>query len=465
MKRYKYLGLLAAAMVAAASWSCSDDEVATPLGKSEMTVGDASYNSLTFTWGNVKDARQYSYQLVKTDTESILETGITKETSVSFSGLDYDTEYTLTVLAYAAMDSEHTTSEPIVLTAKTNDLTDLTTPAPVMTREVNTIILNWGAVEGARDYAYTLTDADGNSIASGTTYDTYASFADMQSGTYTFAVVAQTETPGFRNSQPGTVSIDFVRERVEVWRTSGTYNSALLGSSWPAELVAYDDNSYCLFSWYGVDGYNFDFTLDQSDASNMLHPDDSYTHDSAAGSYSVPTGLSSPAAVSVFATDNRSAFEGSAGRGTITLSVSDGTNSGNDTFRWGVSISDFVGTWNCDFAGYDISGDSSYDSFYSGSVEITLGTEENTLMVPLPYYYGNPFGTGKMVVDMSTMTFSIEPASLMSAGYKYTLSGTASDTAPLTGKLTNNGIIFDAIQIWCMGWDYLTDSSYLKYTR
>ena len=143
-------------MVAAASWSCSDDEVATPLGKSEMTVGDASYNSLTFTWGNVKDARQYSYQLVKTGTESILETGITKETSVSFSGLDYDTEYTLTVLAYAAMDSEHTTSEPIVLTAKTNDLTDLTVPAPVMTREVNTIILNWGAVEGTSSpwYAY-----------------------------------------------------------------------------------------------------------------------------------------------------------------------------------------------------------------------------------------------------------------------------------------------------------------------
>jgi|GEM_PF-1315404 lipoprotein len=465
MKRYKFFGLLAAAVIAAASWSCDDDKELVPLAKSDISSSDVSYNSLKFSWGKVKDARQYSYQLVKTATEAIIETGITKETSVSFSGLDYDTEYTLTVLAYAAIESDNTTSEPIVLTARTNDLITLPSPVLSWSREVNTIIATWNSVEGARDYAYALTDASGNEVASGSTYDNYVSFDDMQTSTYTLTVTAQYASEGYRDSQPASITIDFVREHQEIWRASGTYSSVLLDKSWSADLVAYDDNTYVILSWYGAEGYNFGFSLDENNASDMFRPDPSYSYNQSTGAYSVPTGIAAPAAVSVFAADNQCAFEGNAGRGTITLSVSDGTNSGNDTFRWGVSIRDFVGTWNCDFAAYDSSGDSSYDSFYSGAVEITLGTEENTLMVPLPYYYGNPFGTAKMVVDMSTMTFSIQPASLTSAGYEYILSGTASETAPLTGKLTNNGIIFDAIQIWCMGYDYLTASSYLKYTR
>lgn len=465
MKRYKFFGLLAAAVIAAASWSCDDDKELVPLAKSEISSSDVSYNSLKFSWGKVKDARQYSYQFVKTATEAIIETGITKETSVSFSGLDYDTEYTLTVLAYAAIESDNTTSDPIVLTARTNDLITLPSPVLSWSREVNTIIVTWNPVEGARDYAYALTDASGNEVASGSTYDNYVSFGDMQTSTYTLTVTAQYASEGYRDSQPASITIDFVREHQEIWRASGTYSSVLLDKSWSADLVAYDDNTYVILSWYGADGYNFGFSLDENSASDMFRPDPSYSYNQSTGAYSVPTGVTTPAAVSVFAADNQCAFEGNAGRGTVTLRVSDGATTGNDTFRWGVSIRDFVGTWNCDFAAYDSSGDSSYDSFYSGAVEITLGTEENTLMVPLPYYYGNPFGTGKMVVDMSTMTFSIQPASLTSAGYEYILSGTASETAPLTGKLTNNGIIFDAIQIWCMGYDYLTDSSYLKYTR
>lgn len=462
MKRYKILGLLAAAILASASWSCSDDDVVTPLEKSDMTIGDVSYNSLSFSWGKVKDARQYSYQLVKTGTEDIIETGITKETTVSFSGLDYDTEYTLTVLAYAAMDSEYTTSEPIVLTGRTDDLTTLASPVPAWSREANTIILTWSAVEGARDYAYTLTDADGNSIASGSTYDSYVNFTGIQTGTYTFTVTAQTVTEGFRDSQPGTVSIDFVREREEIWRAAGTYTSVLLGSSWAAELVAYDDNSYCLLSWYGVEGYNFDFTIDGSDASNMFRPDASYSHDSATGAYTVPTGLASPASVALYADGNRSAFEGVAGRGSITLSVSDGANSGNDTFDWGVTINDFVGTWTCDFAGYDYS-DPSYDETYYGEVEITLGTEPNTLIVPLPPYWGYLSGNGTMVVDLNTMTFTMQPVTFSSLNI--TFSGGSTETAPMTGKISASGITFDAIQAWYSGYYYLSDDSYLKYTR
>lgn len=137
MKKYKLLGLLAAAMLAVTSWSCSDNDTITPLSKASMTAGDITYNSLKFSWDKVTDARQYSYQLTRSGSDDILETGVTKETSVSFTGLQHDTEYTLTVLAYAAMGSAHSTSEPIILTARTADLTTLATPEPTWTREAN----------------------------------------------------------------------------------------------------------------------------------------------------------------------------------------------------------------------------------------------------------------------------------------------------------------------------------------
>lgn len=461
MKRYKIFGLLAAAMVAAASWSCDDDGELAPLAKSDISAADVTYNSLTFNWGKVANARQYSYQLVETATENIITTGITKDTSASFTGLTHDTEYTLTVLAYAAMESCYTTSDPIVLTARTNDLVTLPSPVLSWSREVNTIIATWDAVDGARDYVYTFTDADGNSLASGSTYDTYVSFTDMQTGSYTLSVTAEYANDGYRDSQPATLVIDFVRERQEIWRSSGIYSSVLLGTSWPAELVAYDDNTYVLESWYGADGYDFGFSLDETNASDMFKPDQSYSYDAATKAYTVPTGIASPSEVSVFAYDNLCAFAGNAGRGSVTLHVSDGTTTGNDTFSWGVTIQDFVGTWTCDFAAYDYSGDASYNEFFNGNVEITLGTEPNTLIVPMPSFWGYLSSNGVMVVDLDSMTFTMQPVSF-SIGY---LAGNASASAPLTGKISTSGITFDVIQAWYSGYSYLTDASYLKFTR
>lgn len=466
MKKYKLLGLLAAAMLAVTSWSCSDDDALTPLDKTSMTAGDITYNSLKFSWDKVRDARQYSYQLTRSGSDDILETGITKETSVSFTGLQHDTEYTLTVLAYAAMESANTTSEPIVLTARTADLTTLASPQSTWTREINTLIITWDAVNGARDYAYSLTDAEGNSIGAGSTFSTSVEFSAMQTGTYTFTLTAQTEAEGFRDSSPATLSIDFVREHEQIWHTTAYYSSSLLDTTWPVEIIAYDDNSYRLMSWYGTEGYDFAFSLDENNASDMFRPDASYSYNSSTGAYSVPTGLASPANVNVFASGNKCAFEGNAGSGSIVLSVSDGSKTGNDRVTWGATLEDFVGTWTCDFAGYDTSS-SDYDEFYTGQVDIALGTEENTLLVPLPTYMGFYWGNGvaTLKVDMSTMTFTTQPLSFNYAGYIYILAGTSSDSAPLTGKLTEKGITFDGIQIWCSGYTYLYDTSYLRYTR
>ena len=459
--------MIAAAMLAVASWSCSDDDtVPAPLGTTDLTSGEATYNSLIFTWSPVTGARQYSYQLTESESGDVVNTGVTKETSATFTGLTHDTEYTLTVLSYAAMGSGNTTSEPVVLTARTADLTTLGKPQPVLTREVNTIIISWNAIDGARDYAFRLADSDGNILDESTTFSTSVQLPDLSTGSYIFSVTAQTETEGFRNSETAVINFDFTREREEIWRTPGTYSSALLGTSWDAELVAYDDNSYVLLAWYGVADYDFRFSIDENNAADMFQPDASYNYNASAGSYTVPTGLAEPANLEVNASGNRCAFEGSAGSGSIVINVSDGTDTVNDTFRWGVSIDDFVGTWNCEFVAYDNSS-SDYDETYASAVEITLGEEENTLVIPLPNYYGYLGGTGVITVDLSSMTFTMQPTPIGDSGFIF--AGTESETTPLTGKISTTGIIFDSIQTW-YNYDgyfyyYLTSDSYLRYTR
>lgn len=462
MKLHKFIGMLGAALIITSMTGCSDNDSVTPLDKSEMTVADATYSSLTFRWGKVDGARQYSYQFAKAGSDDILETGLTKDTHVSFTGLDHDTEYTLTVLAYAAVNSDNTTSEPIVLSARTTDLTTIATPEPAWSREANTVIVQWQAVDGARDYAYTLTDADGNEINSGSTYDTTVNFTQLATGQYTLTLVAQTTQEGFRNSSPAQLSIDFTREREELWRTAGKYTSALLNATWDATLVAYDDNSYTLLAWYGTDGYNLEFSVDQTDANDMFRLGSEYTYDSTTDTYSVPTGLSSPAVVSIQSSGNRCAMEGNAGKGSVVLAVSSGSTSGTDRFAWGVSIDDFIGEWNLS-AGMLDAYDSSYDEYYTSTVNVSLGSAPNTLVIPLPNYYGYVLGSSTIVVDLDSMTFTMQPFSF--GNDTWILSGADSSTTPITGTISANKIEFSGFQAWNSGWDYLSSDSYITYTR
>ncbi len=60
MKLYKYIGLLGVAFLMGTAVGCSDDKDVVPLDKSEMAVENAAYNTLTFEWGRVDGARQYS---------------------------------------------------------------------------------------------------------------------------------------------------------------------------------------------------------------------------------------------------------------------------------------------------------------------------------------------------------------------------------------------------------------------
>lgn len=413
-----------------------------PLDSGNPNVVEATFNSLTLKWDKVDGATQYSYTLTESATpDDIIVRDVTNATTVTFSDLKPSTEYTLTVLAYAPVgDKLHTTSAPMVIKARTADLIKIAAPQPVWTRDVNTILVNWPAVDGASNYSYTLSDAAGTVVAEGTTGVNYLEFPNMTTGVYTLELAALTTAAGYDVSDAVNLTIDFVRQHLELWSENVSYSSALLGRKWSARLVAYDDNTYSLLGWYGVEGYNLDFTLNADKPSDMFQLTGNYQSDGKGG-YVVPTGLSSMPSVTVAPGNNQCAMQGGSGTGSLVLAVSNGTTKATDSATWVASLESFVGTWTVNYKYEDFYGDT---GSYNKPFDVTLGTGENTIVLPLPTYYDTPFGTAEATVDLSKMTFTIQPKKLGS----YTFAGKASQTTPITGTISGNKIVFTDYQAW-----------------
>lgn len=433
MKFNKITAALVSVMMLWGAAACSDDTTPAPLDKTTAEIQNATFNTLSFEWERVKDAVQYSYQLSETATGNIVTTALTQQTKATFTDLTPSTDYTLTVLAYAAMNSDRTTSEPIVLTARTSDILAIEAPQPVMSREVNTIIVEWNHITSAQGYYYKLTDSDGTVIGEGETGALYANFSDMQSGKYTFTVTALIDAPGLKDSEPASITFDFVRERMEIWRIDGTYTSSLTDANWNATLVAYDDNSYDIQGWYGVEGYDLTFTIDEQNAADMfVMSADKYTYNEAGKFYSVPTGLTTAglANINVYPADNQCAFEGSPAKGSVMLHVSDGNKTGNDTFAWTTiecTIDDLCGNWVRHYTCYD----NYYQEGYNNTMDVTITkVDDNTIRIPLPLY-NNEYANA--IVNLKTMTYTINPTA-MNVGY--TFANAAGANTPLTGTIS-----------------------------
>lgn len=307
MKINNIISIVALASVIFGSFGCSEELTRTPLDKTSAELKDASFNSLSFSWNRVKGAVQYSYQLSETESEEAVATGVTKGTSASFTDMKPSTDYTLTVLAYAPYDSDFTTSEPVVLSARTADLVAVGKPVLEIDRDVNTVYVMWDWVDNADSYQWWLYDAAGNLQDSGETADYYVQFDDMQSGSYNFKVVAKTSVPGYKDGDVADFDFNFARERIEVWRKAGTYARSILGTDWTADLVAYDDGANSgedTFSWqsspvdpfcgkwvmhytahddgWGDDyDYVMDVTITRIDDNTVLIPMPVFTSDSA----------------------------------------------------------------------------------------------------------------------------------------------------------------------------------------
>lgn len=246
--------------------SCSDDDntATTPLDTPVLAGDGATVSSLSFHWDAVEGATQYAYEL-KDPEGAVALGGVTTSTSLIATGLKDNTTYTLTVWAYAAIGSQLGTSPIATLTATTEEIVPLEVPDPAFEEGRGSVTISWPAVENAASYYYYY-EVNGEKVE-GTTTDNSVTLTGLPSGTYTFHVKALSGSEEYSDSEE--ISITFTcTQKTELWRRKGTYTSAILGTSYSASLVAYSDGTYAIEKFYGVDGYDLEFYVD--DATGAL---------------------------------------------------------------------------------------------------------------------------------------------------------------------------------------------------
>lgn len=334
MKLYKLFTICAVCSLAMLG-ACSDDEVKTPLPSVNGYLMDVSYTSITFSWKGVEGATQYGYELYLSDEEDVMESGVTHDTFATFSNLEPATEYTLKVWAYAAIDSEQTTSDPRILTATTLTAMPLGKPQLQVEVEDRHVSVEWDEIAHADEYTYVLT-SEGEVVEDGTVEEGELTFPVLDPGVYTLTVTAVSDSDAYLDGE-SSKSITITSE--EIWRVTGTYTSALLSASWKVTMVAYSDNSYELVDWYSTDMSSLKFYINKFDSDYPFTLSEAdYTYDDETEAFAVPVGRSGLATVYVYPYSGRCTFSGDKNGGSIVVGVKNRNaskgNASRDTFTW-----------------------------------------------------------------------------------------------------------------------------------
>jgi len=258
MRRAGGIFLLAAACMGAFS-SCSDDDdtLNGKLDKTNAEVLSQSVSSLSFTWKAIKNASQYAYELSDPD-KNLVENGVTTDLAASFTNLQPNITYQLKVWAYGAYGSGYETSEPIYLTATTPAVVKLGMPEVKVVTSGATTTASWKSVEHAKKYEHYVKLKDSDKVLeSGTVTDTEVALYGLV-GEYELGVKSLSTSEAYSDSEYD--KVEFKVEKREVWRTVGTFNDGA-GHTWKATIVAYSNDSYTILKWYGVEGYDLEFSV------------------------------------------------------------------------------------------------------------------------------------------------------------------------------------------------------------
>ena len=459
MKHTKTLAMLLSLAWTIGFTACdSDNDLREPLSQPTVTQGVGNYQSLSFSWEKVDNSVQYGYRLIDPNGRAV-KSGVTQKTSVYISGLQPSTTYTLQVWAFAGMDSDFSTPPAITLTATTADLEKLATPEVTASSE-NGVTFRWDAVPNALEYSYTVTDSAGAVVISGTTVDTYVQLIGYPDGDYTISVAALGHD-GYSQSETGTTTGTILV--YEIYRVKGTYHSAALDSSWTATMVAYSDNSYSILAFYGVEGYNLDFSVNTSDKDNMFTiTNGEYVNDTAVGyvTWQVPTGLSDPAMLIAYPWSNYCYFEGDAKRGAVNIGCYYGANYANwdyDTFTWNDMMSDITGTFKNHFVGGTslFSNDWSWEEIDADNWTATIKeVDDDIVEIDGILLTDNPvYG----IVDFESGTITIEPQEDYYTYYTFA-SGNAPEESVVATINTDGSITIPNFGVWYYfdgdGWYY-----------
>lgn len=265
--------LIAATFATTMLTACGDDDVVkTPLDTPSATVTDQSYTTLSFSWDKVTNATQYAYEL-RDPSGELVAGDVTNGTTVTFTGLNDDTQYTLDVWAFAALYSDkNETSKIASLTARTAAKTPIAAPQN-LTASVSgtTATIKWDAVENATSYRYSYVV---NYVeTTGTVNTNSLTISDLVGGTYSVSIYAVPSATGLKESPAATVSFTYEETTSnELWRKTGKYTSLDYDDTYDVDIVALKDGSYKLEAWGGYPGYDLCFVVDAAGNITITAP-------------------------------------------------------------------------------------------------------------------------------------------------------------------------------------------------
>lgn len=465
--RHLYNTLLVAVVCIAGFTSCSDDDEVvstTQLDVPAVTENAATVSSLSFSWDRVEGAVQYAYELRDPAGELVIG-GVTTTTSLIATGLSDNTEYTLTVWAYAAVGSQIGTSPVATITATTNEIVPLATPSGVTSEQANaSIYITWPEVENADYYTYTYNN--GTEDVSGTVYTNSLTLSGLELGTYTVYITAFSNDEAY--SQSETIAFTFERTKVEKWRSTGTYSS-VSGNKFEADIVYYDDGSYAIENFCGTEGYNLEFVVN-SDAISITN-----YYNKSGNYYYVSAGTKSSTVyyIAAYTTGGYSYFGGDSSSGYLwfyayAYNSSGRIGTGYDEFTWGndtggsIVIDDLAGSYSEDTYGYDkwiyksYWGSSDYsfhltaDDPYAGPVTIAVTGDDTITLENL--YWADEKLTGTVDLDARTITFA---AGQTFHSY-YTFAGSTGSGDAVVATINDDGSIsINDWAAWYSGYSYV----------
>jgi hypothetical protein len=250
--------------------ACSDDDddltqLSSPTGSE---AAEATATSLTFSWNKMSNVIQYGYTLKDADGNALV-TDVTTAHTVTFSGLQPRSTYTLEVTAYAAVGSEYSNSQPLVLTGSTLSYIQLEAPT-VSAEAAARSVISWTAVDHADTYAYSYVK-DGETIT-GETTDTSIE-VDFLPLDEAVTVSVYAESLGddlYTVSEAGSVDVTRTREAVSTVNAGMldgvTYESLGINRT----LTYYSDGSYVISAWYGTEGYDLEFIVPDAETGQPI---------------------------------------------------------------------------------------------------------------------------------------------------------------------------------------------------
>jgi hypothetical protein len=241
--------------------SCSDDDddltqLSSPTG-SEAT--DVTATSLTFTWNKMSNVIQYGYTLKNANGEALV-TDVTTAHTATFTGLQPGHTYTLEVTAYAAVGSEYSNSQPLVLTGTTLSFLQLDTPVVTAEAAARSVI-SWNQVDNATEYTYSY-ELNGTPVSVTTTDTSFTlDFLPIDEAVTVSVVASSPASELYHPSDAGTVTV--TRTRTQSAKITAElidgYTYEQLGEQ--RTLTSYSDGSYVISDWYGTSGYDLEFIV------------------------------------------------------------------------------------------------------------------------------------------------------------------------------------------------------------